>query len=196
MQNDYISLNKEKTRNIIRKRWTEYTSMQLKSMSLKIMNSIEKSEHFHDATNVIMFYSLKDEPNTHSFIKKWCNKKNIYLPIVEGDNMLIGKYVDEDRLSKGAFGIMEPSINNSDTVQLRKKNDFIPNQSSSLIIVPGVAFTLDGVRLGRGRGYYDRFFLQKKLKHIYKIGICFPYQIVDALPFDKHDVFMDEVIYQ
>lgn len=196
MQNEDIYLDKEKTRNIIRKRWSEYTPAQLKSMSSKIMNSIEKSEHFHDATNVIMFYSLKDEPNTHSFIKKWCYKKNIYLPIVEGDNMLIGKYVDEERLCKGAFGIMEPQIKNSDTIQLSKKADFIPNQSKSLIIVPGVAFTLDGARLGRGRGYYDRFFMQKGLKHIYKIGICFPYQILDALPFEKHDIFMDEVIYQ
>lgn len=59
-------------------------------------------------------------------------------------------------------------------------------------IVPGMAFDREGHRLGRGKGYYDRFLAQ--LPHIYKIGICFPFQLVDKVPADVHDILMDEVI--
>lgn len=54
-----------------------------------------------------------------------------------------------------------------------------------------MAFTLDGERLGRGRGYYDR--LLAKMPSVYKMGLCFPFQVLDVLPTDENDVLMDEV---
>jgi 5-formyltetrahydrofolate cyclo-ligase len=62
-------------------------------------------------------------------------------------------------------------------------------------IIPGMAFDVEGHRLGRGKGYYDRF-LAKLSPTTYKIGLCFRWQFVDQVPTDEHDIPMDEVIVQ
>ena len=62
-----------------------------------------------------------------------------------------------------------------------------------LAVIPGVAFDKDGNRMGRGKGYYDR--LLPKLGNTYKIGICLPFQLVEKIPTDEHDVRMDEVLF-
>jgi 5-formyltetrahydrofolate cyclo-ligase len=57
--------------------------------------------------------------------------------------------------------------------------------------VPGVAFDAKGHRLGRGRGYYDRFL---RTLTVQTIGVCFDFQKVDEVPFDKYDIPVDKVI--
>ena len=59
-------------------------------------------------------------------------------------------------------------------------------------VIPGMAFDREGHRLGRGKGYYDRFLNRVQT---YKIGVCFDFQMMDQLPHDPHDVMMDEIIY-
>lgn len=60
-----------------------------------------------------------------------------------------------------------------------------------IIIVPGLGFTKDGTRLGRGRGFYDKYLEDKS---VVKIGIGFEMQIIENIPIDPHDVKMDFVI--
>ncbi len=79
---------------------------------------------------------------------------------------------------KNQFGVLEPKYKNI-------------VQNVELFIVPGVAFTQTGFRLGRGGGYYDEL-LQKYPKAI-KIGICHDFQILNDLPIEDHDVAMDYV---
>lgn len=62
-----------------------------------------------------------------------------------------------------------------------------------MIVVPGLAFTVDGRRLGQGGGWYDRF-LPGRRADCTTIGVCFAPQIVDHLPTDKHDVVLDAVV--
>ena len=61
-----------------------------------------------------------------------------------------------------------------------------------VIIVPGMGFDDCGNRIGRGRGYYDRFL--KTISSVYKIGVCFDFQRVESVPTDENDIRMDEVI--
>ena len=62
-----------------------------------------------------------------------------------------------------------------------------------LVIVPGVAFTANGERLGRGRGHYDRF-LASLSQHAATIGICFTNRLLPSLPTEPHDRRIDQVI--
>ena len=55
-----------------------------------------------------------------------------------------------------------------------------------------MSFDSEGHRLGRGRGYYDRFLAQ--VPQAYKIGVCFDFQRVEQVPVDDNDRVMDEVI--
>ena len=59
-------------------------------------------------------------------------------------------------------------------------------------VVPGMSFDMRGNRLGRGKGYYDRFL--PKIPQAYKIGVCFPFQKLPGIPADENDMKVDEVI--
>lgn len=67
-----------------------------------------------------------------------------------------------------------------------------------LVVVPGVAFTAEGYRLGHGRGYYDQYLTKLRkaqTKPVVTIGMAFTEQIVEDLPVDNHDVKLDYVLY-
>jgi 5-formyltetrahydrofolate cyclo-ligase len=61
-----------------------------------------------------------------------------------------------------------------------------------ITIVPGLAFTESGIRLGQGGGYYDRYLAQHP--ETIPVGLCFTEQLADHLPTDPHDIFMHQVI--
>ncbi|MEM6258871.1 MAG: 5-formyltetrahydrofolate cyclo-ligase [Planctomycetota bacterium] len=65
-------------------------------------------------------------------------------------------------------------------------------ETPDVTLVPGLAFTRAGARLGQGGGYYDRYLAQHPAT--YKIGICFNEQLGDVLPTSEHDICMDEVV--
>ena len=131
----------------------------------------------------MLYYSLPDEVCTHTLVDSLLmSGKTILLPRVTGEStMQLRRYTGPRDLAAGAYGIMEPT-----------GDAFDDYPSVDLAVVPGVAFDRSGNRMGRGKGYYDRFL--PMLKRAYKIGVCFPFQMVDSLPTDGHDVRMDEVI--
>ena len=58
-------------------------------------------------------------------------------------------------------------------------------------LIPGIGFDLQGSRLGRGKGFYDRYLCDRK---ILKIGLAWSEQIVDKIPVEEHDCRMDLII--
>ncbi len=66
-------------------------------------------------------------------------------------------------------------------------------ESVDLFLVPGLAFTASGQRLGRGGGYYDRLLLRRGSESI-TLGVCFAAQLWDAIPIETHDQQVDAVL--
>ena len=62
----------------------------------------------------------------------------------------------------------------------------------SYMIIPGLAFDRNGVRLGYGAGYYDRFLA--RYPQAVKIGVAYDFQYVDSLPREDHDICMDVIV--
>ncbi|MBO7418113.1 MAG: 5-formyltetrahydrofolate cyclo-ligase [Bacteroidaceae bacterium] len=149
--------------------------------SERIMRVLASDDYFVRAKTVLLYHSLPDEVSTHDFIEYWCQKKQVLLPVVVGDNLELRHYQGADELMVGAYGIAEPT-----------GSLFTDYDQIEFVAVPGMAFDLHGNRLGRGKGYYDR--LLPNLTNAYKVGICFPYQIVDEVPTEATDIPMDKVI--
>ena len=149
--------------------------------SADVLNRLEAHPVFQQAHTILIYHSLPDEVNTHDFIRKWSAHKQILLPVVIGDDLELRRYTGSADLKKGAYGIEEPV-----------GEPFTDYDSIDLAIIPGVAFDTHGNRLGRGKGYYDR--LLPRLPHTYKIGICFPFQLLEEIPTEALDVRMDEVL--
>ena len=138
-----------------------------------VFDYIESSDIFKSGKNIMLFASLPDEIPTHAIIERWAQSKNIYLPRVNGDDLDIIKY-HPGTLQKGSYDIMEP-----------EGNDTVSPEMLNLIIVPGMAFDRQGNRLGRGKGFYDRFLAQT---HAVTIAVCFDCQLVDNIPTEPHDL--------
>ena len=145
-----------------------------------LFEKLEQNPAFLKANVILLYYSLPDEVETHSFIEKWSKKKRILLPVVKGDSLEIRPFEGNDSLCTGAYHIQEPS-----TPLFTNYNQI------ELAIVPGVGFDSHGNRLGRGKGYYDK--LLPLLPSAYKIGVCFKYQVCETIPHDDYDQKMDEV---
>ncbi len=136
------------------------------------------------AARVVMAYSsLPDEVNTLDLLAQLLSKgKRVLLPKVINDHeMQLCEMRSMNDLSEGAFHIMEPN-----------GPVFTDYNLIDVAIVPGMAFDHDGHRLGRGRGYYDRFLAQ--LPYIYKIGVSFSFQKVSFVPVEANDIIMDEIL--
>lgn len=128
---------------------------------------------------VALFAPLRDEVQIGSLMQRI--ECRVVVPRVEGDEM---EFYDlaSGSLAEGSFGIMEPQ--SGEPIEPRKID---------VMVVPGVAFTPSGDRLGRGKGFYDRY-LSREGFRAYCVGVCYPHQMVDELPVEPHDKRMDEVV--
>ena len=178
-------MDKKELRRYIREQKRHFTPQQLGEMSLCIMSSLLSHSQIQKADYVLMYHSLLDEVDTHSALDQLLAMgKKVLLPKVVSDTeMTIHEYIGADSLQPSEpYGILEPT-----TPELS-----IINCQLSIAIVPGMAFDKQGHRLGRGKGYYDRFL--SLIPNIYKIGVCFPFQMLESIPSESTDVVMDEVI--
>ncbi len=159
------------------------TSAERNQFANEVFTKIESSEIFAQAKVIALFSSLADELPTQSIINRWATQKRILLPRVEENFSMEFYEYSPAELSLGSFGILEPSSSIA-----------FPTADIDIIIVPGVAFTTSAERLGRGKGYYDRFLSRGEFR-AHTIGVCYNHQICDSLPTEEHDIPLDEVIF-
>ena len=172
-------MDKKELRANIRLLKKQHTKEQLLEQSDVILSKLEQHPDFQKARIVMIYSALPDEVQTQAFLEKWRHKKKIILPTVVGDDIIPVELAENTGFAVGDFNILEPQ-NEPYT------GDY------DLIVVPGVAFDRNGNRIGRGRGYYDRF-LCKHL-NVKRIGICFDFQLVAEVPTEPNDIRMDEII--
>jgi len=177
-------MEKKQLRNKIRNIKRQYSSSQLEELSLNVLDHLDTNEHLCQAKIILAYYSLSDEVYTHQYIDHLVEiGKQVLLPVVvDAENMILREYTGKQDLKEGAYHIQEPT------------GKLFPQKKYSKIelgIIPGMGFDKQGNRLGRGKGYYDRFLAQ--VPQMYKIGICFPFQLVEQVPTNKNDIPMDEI---
>lgn len=138
------------------------------------------------AQTICFYVSMADEVETHKLIKYYLHAtglkaKCIIVPKIIGKNLKLYKIKSFSDLSPGKFGILEPKAGS------RR----VTKNQVDLFVVPGIVFSKFGQRLGFGQGYYDRLLRNTKA---FKLGLAYSWQVVDKLPVDKKDVFMDLVL--
>jgi len=174
-------MRKSELRQLVRQRKRQFSQQQLAELSLPVLARLRPL--LSVASTVLLYYSLPDEVDTHAFLDELRSAgKIVLLPrVVDKGTMVLHRYTGRADLSEGAFGIMEPV-----------GEPFTDYAAIDVAVIPGMAFDADGHRLGRGRGYYDRFL--SSVPYIYKIGVCFDFQKVEAVPVEATDVSVDVVV--
>ena len=183
---------------------------QLAEKSRAICKKIISSPEFQNAQVIFAYMALGDEVDLLEVIKTALKLgKKVAVPkiISKTDGIIKFFYLNkaqtfDEQTQSGVFGIAEPDASSLEPAHLSA----IP----TLILVPGRAFTKEGDRLGRGKGYYDRFlgehlgggpfeslrdhkFRLRDHENVTVAGVCFDFQIKKSLPVDDRDVKMDIV---
>jgi len=158
--------------------------------SFKIQNKLFSLPEFIKAKKILFYLSFGGEVETFRMVDKAVSMgKKVAVPVINTKTkMLIASlFVDcKSQLEIGPYGIYQPKRE-----CIRK----IPLSSIDLIIVPAVAFDAKGNRLGRGKGYYDRFLccLPKKIP---TVGLAFSFQVLNRIPsIESHDCPVDRILY-
>lgn len=175
-------MTKQEIRAAMKRLNRSLSDAERREASQRIWSRVAALPGFVEARCVGLFCSLPDEPDTAAALAAWSREKRIVVPRVEGDTMQFYDY-DPAAMVRGAFGIAEPSP---------EAKCCRPGELD-LLVVPGVAFTRSGLRLGRGKGYYDRYLSQPAMR-AFLVGVCYAHQRVADLPAEPHDVAMDCVV--
>ena len=174
-------MEKREIRRKIKNLRTMLSEMEKAVAADEVFQRLEQTAAFMMADRILMYHSLPDELSTRRFLDKWHDRKQFFLPRVNGVDLDILPY-DATRLELGSFHIEEPT-----------GDEVVDADDIELIVVPAVAYDRKGNRLGRGKGFYDRLLKTTKAT---KVGVGYEFQIFDEIPVEPHDIKMDIVITQ
>ena len=146
--------------------------------SVAVCSRLRARVEWCSAGTVLLYAPLSDELNVLLLMS---SGKRFCFPRYQVDRGYCAAYVNSpEALVPGNFGIAEPPV---DAVE-------IPACEVDFVVVPGVAFGMDCHRLGRGRGFYDRWLTELAGQ---KVGAGFAHQLIESVPHEEHDVRLDGV---
>ena len=181
-------LTKEAIRRRLLLKRKKFTPEYILKKSKIIADNLLKLDIYQQSTNIMLYVATKLEVQTQEIIKSaQQHKKNIFIPlIIRGSHNLFPSLVKdfEKELIRGDLGIFQPS---------KEFYRICPPDILDLVIVPGVAFNVQGYRLGRGGGYYDRFLSQLEPRTI-SVALAFEMQILEEIPVEEKDIPVDYII--
>jgi 5-formyltetrahydrofolate cyclo-ligase len=182
-----VRLTKNKIRSKILLKLKKQKEEDRSKKSCLIKEKLFKEPIFKKAKRVMFYIAFNGEVETKEMIKGAKNLgKIIAVPacIKNRRSLLPVLLQPHSRLKKGPYGISEPVTSR-----------YIDLKDLDLVIVPGLAFDKKGNRLGRGKGYYDRFLKKITNKETPSIGLAFSMQILPKVPTTSSDVRVTKVLF-
>ena len=181
-------MDKFEIRKKILQRRLSLSAEEIKNKSRKIYLALIKESEYIISRNILFYVATRSEVQTKEIINKSIRiGKNICVPIIlsEHNDLIPSKLINFDReLEKGKKGILEPR---------KEFHRLFPIKDLELVILPGIAFDLEGNRIGRGLGYYDKF-LKKVNPSTRFIALAFEMQIIDKVPIHEKDISVHKII--
>nr|WP_162990946.1 5-formyltetrahydrofolate cyclo-ligase [Maliibacterium massiliense] len=175
---------KQALRAKMRQRLRQMDRQERQRQAMAVAAHLRKTGVWQRAACVLLYHALPSEVDTSHLIDAAQKAgKAVLLPVcVSASVMEAARYSARDALSADMRGILAPG-----------GPEIVPPARIDCVIVPGLAFTKEGLRMGRGAGYYDRF-LARLSPQAKRIGVCFDQQLVTDLPTEAHDARLDAVV--
>ncbi len=171
---------KAQIRKMLRERLAAMSEDDRHSRSIMACGLISSSPEFAAARAVMLYLSMPEELDTAPLaLRLWQQGKTVVVPKVSWDQrrMLPVEITSlQSGLTTTGPGVREPIAGNP-----------IPVQFIDMVIVPGLGFTPQGQRIGRGMGFYDRFLAQSQFVGL-SCGLGFESQVIEAIPTLDHDM--------
>ena len=178
-----ISLQKKQLRREIAAKLRALPAEVRAEQSTRIQSAVLASPEYQNADRIFLYIAMPTEPDTRGILARaLADGKRVFVPkCLDRGEMLAVRIHGMDDLKPGAYGIPEPQTL-SETAE---------PSALDLILVPCVAASPDGRRLGHGAGYYDRFLSRTPAA---TLCLCFPAALLPFIPTDANDIRMDRVI--
>jgi len=147
----------------------------LQRRSENVARNLQNLPLYKQADCVMFYYPLKREVNLLGVIREALKQKRVCFPVIDLKEGNLIPYEVKDLakdLVKGPLEIMQPDRERAREVEL---------QALDVVIVPGLAFDREKNRLGRGKGFYDRF-LKRLDKKTRIVGVAFDFQLIPSIP--------------
>lgn len=176
-------MDKKELRRFIREKKRAMTEAEIEARSVKLAGLFFQSEAYQKAKTIYGYLPYNQEVRTVPMLEQALRDgKRVAVPKVYGEEMKFLFLDDLSRVEKGYCGIPEPI------------DDGPPaDDETALVLMPGLAFDLQGHRIGYGGGFYDRF-LAAEPNHP-TLALCYDFQLLPALETEAHDIPVDYVLW-
>lgn len=189
-----LKLTKAFLREMVKDAIKQISIEERQRQSKKVFEKLCSLPQFQESKRVSIYLSTKDEIDTTPILKyMFKTKKEVFVPTYKGGEMKMVKLLsmeDYEKLPLTKWNIKQPKFD-------EPRDNPLETGGLDLVVVPGVAFTSNGKRLGHGMGYYDKylkFCLEKQQTKPHLIGVAFNEQLWDDVPTSEYDVPMDLVL--
>lgn len=176
-------MDKKELRKAIREQKRAMTEEQIVAASARLGELFLKCEQYKAAKTIYGYLPYNQEVRTVPMLEQAMRDgKRVAVPKCYGDEMKFIYMDDLSKVEKGYANIPEPIA-----------DEPVADDPTALVLMPGLAFTTDGKRMGYGGGFYDKF-LAKEPDHP-TVALCYAFQMVEDLPTAEYDIPVDCVLW-
>lgn len=176
-------MDKKELRKAIRERKRAMTEAEIVAASRRLGELFLNCEQYRCAKTIYGYLPYNQEVRTVPMLEQAIRDgKRVAVPKCYGDEMKFIYMDDLSKVEKGYANIPEPIA-----------DDPVADDPTALVLMPGLAFTTDGKRMGYGGGFYDKF-LAAEPNHP-TVALCYAFQMVEDLPTEEYDIPVDCVLW-
>jgi 5-formyltetrahydrofolate cyclo-ligase len=176
-------MDKQSLRRQIREQKRAMTSQQIDIASQKLGELFASSRLYQEAKTIYGYLPYNQEVRTVPMLQRaLAEGKRVAVPKCYGDEMRFIYMDDLSKVESGYCGIPEPI-----------EDGPIADDPTALVLMPGLAFTKAGDRMGYGGGFYDKF-LASEPEHP-TLALCYEFQMVEDIPTEEYDIPVDCVLW-
>ena len=176
-------MDKKELRRQIRELKRAMTNEQIDAASARLGELFLNCPQYKQAKTIYGYLPYNQEVRTVPMLEQAMKEgKRVAVPKCYGDEMRFIYMDDLSKVEKGYANIPEPIA-----------DDPVADDKTALVLMPGMAFTKDGKRMGYGGGFYDKF-LASEPDHP-TVALCYDFQLVEDLPTEEYDIPVDCVLW-
>ncbi len=176
-------MDKRELRRQIRQQKRSMTDEQIESASCRLGQLFVQSPLYQNAKTIYGYLPYNQEVRTVPMLERAIAEgKKVAVPKVYGEEMRFIYLEDLSQVELGYAGIPEPVADGP-----------VADDPTALVLMPGLAFTEKGDRMGYGGGFYDRFLAQEPDHPT--LALCYSFQMVESIPTEEYDIPVDCVLW-
>ena len=178
------SVTKKEIRQKMLAKRRALSASEIDEKSRALRDQIVSLPAYQKAKRIMAYLSMKGEADLDPLIRQaLADGKGIYIPVcLPEKQMEAGRLLSMDHFKKGPYGLRD----------LPDGYEVISPEELDLVLVPGVACTKEGIRLGMGAGYYDRYLSYVPFEK--RVVTLWDFQVIADIPFEPFDQKMAQIV--